>query len=290
MTSSPLPPLVPGLSSLAGRYDLIISDVWGVLHNGLAAHPKACDALTRARQSGVPVVLLSNAPRPGASVIQQLDGLKVPRTAYDAIVTSGDIARAEIARRGDEPFYHIGIPRDYTLFDGHMHRRVAEEEASFVVCTGLFDDDVEAPEDYLPQLERLRARGLFFLCANPDKVVEVGPRLVYCAGALADLYRDMGGEVLYAGKPFAPAYERALGEGEKVLGRRPPRERILAIGDAMRTDMAGAAGMGYDAILLAEGIHAEELMREDTVDSAALAALMVESGQTPSGVMAKLFW
>jgi len=290
MTLSNLPPEIPGLASLIGGYDLIISDVWGVLHNGLAAHSGACDALTKARAAGVPVVLLSNAPRPGDNVIRQLDGLKVPRSAYDAIVTSGDIARAELLERDTQTFCHIGLKRDHVLFEGQMHRLVPEDKADFVICTGLFDDETETPDDYTETLERLRARNLFFLCANPDKVVEVGPRIAYCAGALADVYQAMGGEVLYAGKPFKPAYERALAKGQIVLGRKPEARRILAIGDAMRTDIAGAVGMGYDCILLAEGIHAAELLHGGQIDEAGLGNLIAATGQRPFGVMPRLFW
>ena len=291
MTSTiALPPVIDGLAAIADQYDVILSDVWGVLHNGMKAHPAASAALVEIRRRGVPVVLISNAPRQSPVVIGQLDRLGVPRAAYDAVVTSGDVSRDYIRSRPGEPVHHIGPKRDLVIFEDIGTRLVGLDEAAYVVCTGLVDDRSETPDDYADQLAAMRERNLFFLCGNPDKVVEVGDSLIYCAGAIADRYQAMGGEVLYAGKPFEPAYEACFGFAERILGKPVDRSRTLAIGDAMRTDVAGAARMGLDCLFLAEGIHAEDLLGPDGLRPEGLAALMRETGMHPRYVMPKLTW
>lgn len=288
--SPALPPVIDGLSAIAEGYDLVFSDVWGVLHNGMRAHPAACEALMAIRRRGVPVVLITNAPRQAPVVVGQLDRLGVPRAAYDAIVTSGDVSRDYMRTRPGEPVHHVGPARDLVVFDGIDTRLAPIEEAAYVVCTGLVDDRTETLDDYQERLERMRARGLFFLCGNPDKVVEVGHDLIFCAGAIGDRYQSMGGEVLYAGKPYEPAYEACWRHAERILGRRPDASRVLAIGDAMRTDVAGAVRMGFDCLFLAEGIHAEHLLEGDGISRAGLAKLIAETGRHPRWAMRKLAW
>jgi HAD superfamily hydrolase (TIGR01459 family) len=205
------------------------------------------------------VVLVSNAPRPGASVGTQLDGFQVPRTAYDAIVTSGDLTRLAIQERIDRIVHHIGPPRDMPIYDGLDVRFGSIEEADYVVCSGFDNDEEETVEDYRPQLEALRRRNLLMVCANPDLVVERGNMILPCAGTIALAYEEMGGEVFYAGKPHRPVYERALAVASDLAGHSIPKERVLAVGDAIRTDIAGAVGFGIDALMIARGIHAEEL-------------------------------
>jgi HAD superfamily hydrolase (TIGR01459 family) len=252
--------LIEGLSELAPGYDLILCDIWGVLHNGLVAFPPAGEALTRFRAEGGWVVLVSNAPRPGTGVAAQLDRVGVPRTAWDAILTSGDLTRAAVIERKGETVHHIGPPRDLPIFDGLDVVFGDVEAADYVVCSGFHDDDTETVEDYRASLGRMRARDLWMICANPDLVVERGDRLVPCAGALAAAYQEMGGRVLYAGKPHRPVYEAALATGAKLRGGEPVlASRVLAVGDAMRTDIAGAAAFGIDSLLVARGIHAVEL-------------------------------
>lgn len=285
-----LPPEIGGLNEIADRYDLVFSDVWGVLHNGMKAHPAACEALVAIRRRGVPVILLTNAPRQAPVVTGQLDRLGVPRAAYDAIVTSGDITRDFMRTRPGEPVHHIGPRRDLVIFEGIDTRLVGIEEAAYVVCSGLVDDRVETPDDYQERLERIRARNLFFVCGNPDKVVEVGHDLIFCAGAIGDRYQAMGGEVLYAGKPFEPAYAACHAAARRILGRETPANRVLAIGDAMRTDVAGAVRMGFDCLFLAEGIHAEGVLAPEGIRPEGLAALIAETGQHPRWVMRKLSW
>lgn len=252
--------IVSGLHSMAPRYDLILSDIWGVLHNGIEAHAAASEALTRYRDGGGRVVLVSNAPRPSRVILKHLDSLGVPRRAYDRIVTSGDLSRAAVAERSAGVVHHIGPERDVLLFKGLDVRFGPLETADYVVCTGLFDDETETAEDYLPILERMLPRGLLMVCANPDLVVERGERLIPCAGAIALLYEDRGGPVLYTGKPHRPIYDAALALGAEANGgEAPPRSRVLAIGDAIRTDIVGAARAELASLLVAGGIHAAEL-------------------------------
>lgn len=284
------PPTPSGLSALVERYDLVLSDIWGVIHNGMKAHRAACEALVAMRRQGVPVILISNAPRQSPVVVGQLDRLGVPRAAYDAIVTSGDVSRDVMRARPGRPVLHIGPKRDLVVFDGLDTPLVDLAEADYVVCTGLVDDRVETPADYEECLQAIRARNLFFLCGNPDKVVEVGDTLIYCAGAIGDRYQAMGGEVLYAGKPYAPAYDAAIGAGERILGQQVDRARVLAIGDAMRTDIAGAVRMGLDSLFLGEGIHADETMSGGNLYEAGLARLQAETGNFATWAMPRLLW
>ena len=199
---SSLPPLITEFSKIASDYDVVLSDVWGVIHNGIASYSHACDALTRLRARGGVVVLITNAPRPSESVARQLDRLDVPRETYDAIVSSGDVTRGVIKTRHGQSFYHPGPERDRSIFTGLDVHFASSETADYVVCSGLKDDESETPDDYRPLLESMLARKLFMVCGNPDVVVERGSTFVYCAGAIADLYASMGGEVLYAGSPI----------------------------------------------------------------------------------------
>ncbi len=171
----------------------------------------------------------------------------MPRDSYDDMVTSGDVTSAVIMERPGQSVFHLGPPRDLPIYEGLNVQLKDVETADYVVCSGLFDDTKETPEDYRAMLERMKARGLFMLCANPDVVVERGNELVYCAGALADLYKSMGGDVLYAGKPYAPIYERALARAKALRKGEVPLDRVLAIGDSVRTDLdrRGGARRGF---------------------------------------------
>jgi HAD superfamily hydrolase (TIGR01459 family) len=284
------PSFIERFSTLAGGYDVVLSDVWGVIHNGIAAFPEACDALTRFRAKGGSVSLITNAPRPGQVVIKLLDRLKVPREAYDAIVSSGDVTRAVMAERTQKAVFHIGPERDLPIFDGLGLRFVPLEQADYVVCTGLFNDEVETPENYRELLTEVRARGLFMLCGNPDLVVERGETLVYCAGALADLYGTLGGEVLYAGKPHRPIYDLALDRLVALRGGPAPRQRVLAIGDSVRTDLTGADRFGIDCLFVTAGIHAEELGDRHDPDPTAVSKIFADAGLMPKAVTRKLAW
>jgi HAD superfamily hydrolase (TIGR01459 family) len=277
-------------STLAGGYDAVLSDVWGVIHNGVAATPAACEALTQFRAQGGTVILITNAPRPGAVVTKFLDKLNVPRTAYDGIVSSGDVTRAVMAARPGKNVFHIGPERDLPIFDGLGLNFVTLERADYVVCTGLRDDTVESAENYRAELELVRKRGLLLVCGNPDIVVERGHELVYCAGAVADLYRDMGGEVIYCGKPYRPIYDEAMARVVTARGKTPERNRIIAIGDSVRTDLTGAAEYGLDCLFVTAGIHAADLGHRDAPDLSALNKMFADAGIAPKAVMSRLAW
>ena len=284
------PHLLPGLSAIAGRYDGLLCDVWGVVHNGVAARAEAADALMRYRARHGPVLLLSNAPRPGDAVMRQLDRLGVPRQAYDGVVTSGDITRELLAERPDAAVFRLGPERDAGLFEGLDLRFVEPEDAEFAAVTGLLDDEAETPQDYAPLLERLLARRLPLVCANPDLVVERGNRLIYCAGAIAALYADMGGEVVHMGKPHRPVYEASVARMAPMLGRAPEPERLLAIGDGPKTDIRGAAGLGIDALFIAGGIHGAELIRDGRLDMARVGDVLAAEGVPATWVQVHLAW
>jgi HAD superfamily hydrolase (TIGR01459 family) len=278
--SGVVPPITAHFAEIAGDYDVVLSDVWGVVHDGVSAFPEACEALMQFRARGGQVVLITNAPRPREAVIAQIDGFGVSRSAYDDIVSSGDVTRAVIGSRPGQTVCHIGPPRDKPIFAGLDVTFAPLESADYVVCSGLEHDETETAEDYRPRLERMLARKLFMVCANPDVVVERGPRLVYCAGAIADLYKAMGGEVLYAGKPYRPIYDLALG---RVTGRSPAPDRVLAIGDSLRTDFAGADALGIDFLFVTAGIHAGDF---DGVDAMHRAF----AGRIPRALMRRLAW
>ncbi len=214
------------------------------------------------------MVFITNAPRPSEVVARQLDKLHVPREAYDAIVSSGDVTRSviEAARRAE----HVpSSARSATArsLPGSMRISRRWRARTIVVCSGLDDDDIETPDDYRARLETMLKRKLFMVCGNPDVVVERGDKLVYCAGSIADLYATMGGEVLYAGKPYRPIYDLALAKAEAAAGRKAPLERVLAIGDSVRTDLKGARAIGVDFLFVTSGIHAEELGGRERPDS-----------------------
>jgi HAD superfamily hydrolase (TIGR01459 family) len=282
--------LIPHFATLAADYDVLLCDVWGVVHNGIAAFPHACDALMRARARGAVVILITNAPRQSMVVARQLEKLHVPIETYDGIVSSGDVTRAVIESRPGQSLFHLGPERDRSIFTGFDMRFAPLERADYVVCSGLDNDDVETPEDYRARLETMLKRKLFMVCGNPDAVVERGDRLVYCAGSIADLYATMGGEVLYAGKPYRPIYDLALGKAQAVAGRKVAMSRVLAVGDSVRTDLKGARTIGVDFLFVTSGIHAEELGGRERPDSKALNATFAAAGDRPKALMRELTW
>jgi HAD superfamily hydrolase (TIGR01459 family) len=286
-----LPPFISHFAALAAGYDVVLSDVWGVVHNGVAATAEACDALARFRSEGGTVVLITNAPRPGEVVARfTLDRLGVPRAAYDGIVSSGDVTHALIAARAGMSVFHIGPERDLPIFEGLDAPTAPLEQADYAVCSGLTDDTTETPQDYRDLIARMRARALPMICANPDVVVERGDKLVYCAGAIADLYAAAGGEVVFAGKPHRPIYDLALAIANAARGGAVEHHRVLAIGDSVRTDLKGAAGFGIDCVFVTAGIHAEELGHRDDPDASALADILAAAGVVPKAVMRRLAW
>jgi HAD superfamily hydrolase (TIGR01459 family) len=284
-------PILSGFAAFSSGFDVALCDVWGVIHGGVHAFEPACDALARFRARGGTVILVSNAPRPGEAVVPQLDRLGVPRSAWDGLVTSGDVARGLIERDPGRPYFWLGPERDGPLFDGLAARPAAFEAADWIVCTGLIDDETETPESYAPLLRRARERGMEFLCANPDLVVERGGKLVYCAGAIGQAYEALGGTTVYAGKPDRPIYDAALEVAASIRRTQPDLGRVVAIGDALRTDIAGAARLGCASLFVARGIHADELAIADRpLTGEALAALLARSGPVPTAAIDRLAW
>jgi len=285
------PPVLSHAAPLFARYDVIFCDVWGVVHNGLTAFDGACAALEKFRNGGGTVILVSNAPVPKHRVAETLETRGVPTSAWDDIVSSGDIALAHVDERGFERLYCIGPQdRDQALFSALKTRSVPLAEAEAIICSGLNFDRDETPNDYRPLLEDARKLGLPFVCANPDLVVDVGGTLLYCAGAIADLYAQMGGAVFWAGKPHLNAYETAHAKAEALRDRNVAREKILVIGDSLRTDMKGAENFGCDALFIASGIHRHETMDEISLSPKRLEELFVPGSPPAVGAMAELAW
>ena len=284
-------PIIDHAGPLLQRYRILFCDIWGVVHDGLTAYPGANEALPRFRKGGGTVVLVSNAPRPGPSVARLLDEKSVSRDAWDAIVSSGDIALTHIAEVGYKRLHRIGpYRRDSAFFDGLPGPDTPIDAADAIVCTGLNRDRQEQAEDYRPLLEQGLARRLPFVCANPDLAVHVGDDLLPCAGAIAALYEAMGGEVFWAGKPHRVAYDTALKRAADLTGGPVDRASVLAIGDAVRTDIAAAAGAGVDALLIAGGLHRDEVMCDGTIDRTRLADLLAPPAPRPVATMVHLVW
>lgn len=291
MSHAPAPLVLEGFSVFSERFKVALCDIWGVLHDGLAAHRGAGEALTRFRERGGIVVLVSNAPRPGPAVVEMLDRFAIPRSAWDGIVTSGDVTRAMLEEHPERPYFWLGPERDSGLFAGLAAPAAPLDEASLIVCTGLLHDDRESPDDYRGLLGRALERRLPFLCANPDLIVERGEELVYCAGALAELYETLGGEVIMAGKPFPAIYSAAIEVAEGIRGESVPRDAIVAIGDALRTDIAGAVQLGCASLFVARGIHTKDLgLGERKVAPADLHKLLHGQPLTPTASIDTLVW
>lgn len=277
--------LPAGLSELRERYDVLLCDVWGVIHNGRESFPAALDALVRWQAEVGRVVLISNAPRPSLAIHSQLEHFKVPREAWTAFVTSGDATRALLAERAPGPCWSIAPERDAPLYDGLGLAFADAEGGAFVCVTGPYDDTVETPEDYRARFEVAVERGLEMICANPDRVVQRGDQLIYCGGALADLYEEMGGKVLMAGKPYRPIYDLALHEAGDVA-----RDRVLCIGDGVITDVKGAADQGLDCLFIAKGIHGDAALREGRLAADLVEGLLAEEDVTAQYAMSDLVW
>ncbi len=283
-------PVIARAGELFGRYDVLFCDVWGVVHDGMKAYPQAGAAFARFRSEGGTVLLLSNSPMPAEWVAQVLDEKGVRRDSWDAIVSSGDLTLERVVALGLKRVHHIGTARDLPLFAKMSAARVAFDEAEAIVCTGLVDDRNETAETYRPLLEIALGRGLPFLCANPDLIVDVGGELLLCAGVIAELYESMGGHVYWAGKPYLPAYQRALETVTRLRSGPVARERILAIGDAVRTDIAGAAAFGVDSLFIGQGIHRDEVLRDGGFDRAGLERLMAGHEGRPLAAMVGVAW
>ena len=292
-----MPRLIRALADIAAPYDALYCDLWGCLHDGLRPFPEAVAALRAFRDGGGAVVLLTNSPRPSPLVTEQLDHIGVPREAYDIVASSGDAAQeAMFAGAVGRRVWHLGPDKDAGFFDTFAPDvtasggidRVTLDEAEGIVCTGPLDEGNDAPEDYRPVFLKAKTRGLKLLCANPDLVVDKGERRIYCAGALAALYEEMGGESLYYGKPHPPIYDLASRRLEALTGRRVPADRILAIGDGIATDIQGAMGEDIDALFVTGGIAAEETGTAEEPDPERLRAFLDSHGLSPLYAIARL--
>lgn len=277
---------IGSLNEVIGDYDVVLSDVWGVVHNGVTAFPQSCKALSEARAAGATVVLITNSPRPAPGVIEQMGVLGVPDGTYDRIVTSGDVTRHLIAE-GPKKVFLLGPERDMPIFEGLDVEVVAAQEADCIVCTGFFDDEKEVPEDYTDMLTAFAKRDVPFICANPDLVVERGHRIIPCAGAVAAYYEQLGGKTRIAGKPHTPIYNETLAAAREVRGDFP-LNRVLAIGDGMPTDVRGALAYGLDLLYISGGIHVAEYTVDGQTDEAILNAWLKRENATPKYWMPRL--
>ncbi len=285
--------IIRSLSEIALNYDVLYCDLWGCLHNGAAPYPAAVAALRAFREGGGQVVLMTNAPRPSQYVIAQLDRIGTPRDCYDIVVSSGDASQDAIfSGAAGRKVWHLGPPKDDGLFtdippewaDAPAIERVPLEDAEGIVCTGPFDEDTEVPADYHARFLLAKTRGLPMICANPDIVVDLGARRIYCAGALAAYYEDMGGPVSYFGKPHPPIYDRA-----RRLLNLGDDARILAIGDGILTDVPGAAGEGIDALFVTGGLAHDQFGPDvENPDPEMLDAWLRERQQDPQYSIGRL--
>ncbi len=287
----PTPTILTAAADFLADYDVLLCDVWGVLHDGQSAYAGANDCLPRYRARGGTVVLVSNAPMTGPAIAKLLDAKGVRRDAWDAIVGSGDIAIAHIAEHKYASVYGIGPrPRDNSFFDAVPKLASDLSSADAVACTGLLHERTETAEDYRPLLEKAMARKLPFVCVNPDLVVHVGADLLPCAGAIAALYETIGGQVFWCGKPHPSAYAMGLQVAEKLRRGGVNLQRVLGIGDSIRTDLASAAGAGVDALLIAQGLHRDELIVGSKVDGSRLSKLLARDKARPKATMIGLAW
>ena len=283
--------LIDGLAEISRDYDIVFCDVWGVIHNGVKAFVEPCAALIRWRQERGPVILVSNSPRPSNDVVEQLDLLGVPRAAWSDLVTSGDATRAMLAARAPGPVHCIGPARDFPLYAGLGLTFSPLQEATFVACTGPNDDEVEVPSDYLDVFKIAVARGIEMICANPDKVVQRGDRLIYCAGALADVYQELGGIVRMAGKPYSPIYDLSFAKARTISPRQLDRSRVLAIGDGVQTDLAGANAHELDALFIAAGVNEGNMLSSGKeLDISSIDKLLAIESVSARFAMANLAW
>nr|WP_320143142.1 TIGR01459 family HAD-type hydrolase [uncultured Cohaesibacter sp.] len=281
---------IAGLSAIAPNYKGLLSDIWGVLHNGQTVNDCTVEALTTFRKDFGKVILITNAPRPSAQICAQLDSLGVPRDCYDAVVTSGDVTRAELTKTDKKRVFHLGHERNLPLFEGLGLELVGEDEAEMICCTSLLDNLTETPDNYDALLHRLAKRHLPFVCANPDRIADQGGKLVYCAGALADRYEAYGGEIIMAGKPEAPIYEASLAKFAEINGAPIAKSDILIIGDAMPTDMRGGHYQKIDSLFITAGIHAQDFGPMEAPDDERVSLRLTHEDVETVGFMTRLAW
>ena len=265
------------LSDISDGYDGILSDIWGVLHNGIRANEQAVAALVKYRQKGGKVILITNASRTRPAIQKMLDNMNISRDAYDGIVTSGDVTKKIVASYKGQIIHHVGPEMDNAIFDNIDVTKGIAKNASCVVVTG-FDDDEETPDDYDERLKFWLELKLPMICTNPDAIVEIGDKIYYCPGSIADKYEQIGGEVLQAGKPFSPIYEASFLALQKAGIDNAKQKKILAIGDSVRTDAKGAAKNSLDLLFITGSIHAKEIDENAHDRAKKIISLLAPSG------------
>ncbi|MEM7597056.1 MAG: TIGR01459 family HAD-type hydrolase [Pseudomonadota bacterium] len=280
--------IITALSDVSERYDALFVDLWGCVHNGVTAFPEAVTALRAYRETGGIVVLVTNSPRARNRVERQLDTFNVPQDCWDTIATSGDSARAAMFRgMVGEKVYFIGQDSDLKFFDPLSIiddpaeiTRVPLDQAEGIVCAGPFDPMAD-PETWRPDLLFAKQKGMKLLCANPDIVVDRGEIREWCAGAVAKMYTEMGGESLYFGKPHPPIYDLSYRRLEAI---KPGvvKSRILAIGDGILTDIPGAIGEDIDSLFISGGLAAEQTKTMDQPDPDALTTYLAGENIDPT--------
>ena len=290
MPTSYSPEIIAHAGSLLARYDVLLCDIWGVVHDGKVALPASNDALTRFRSGGGTVILVSNAPVPPDAVARLLDDKAVPRSAWDRIVSSGGLALNLIHSRGYRHVHRIGPAVRDALFFAGLPPDAPLAKADVIACTGPFDDRRETGEDYRARLVEPAKRGVPLVCANPDLVVHVGHDLLPCAGAIGVVYESLGGKVVWPGKPHPIAYRSALEMAADLRGFSTRKTRVLAIGDAVRTDLAAAAGAGVDALFIASGIHRDAVLVDGRIGPQTLEAELRTGGFGATAAMVALVW
>lgn len=281
------------LSELVDHYDGLLCDIWGVIHNGGAAFNDAVDALCRTRAGGRFVILITNAPRLSKDIYPQLARFGVPREAFDTIITSGDVTAHLVANQPDLPLFHFGPARDQSILEGLANPIVGISDAKLCLLTGPLDDTIETVDIYHSLLKEMRDNAVEMICANPDLVVRSGKRMVICAGSIAQYYRQLGGTVIFAGKPEPAIYRESLKSAATLMGRDALKGRLLAIGDGLPTDIKGAADNGFDAYFVAGGIHAKEFGPLNVADNAVKAVSNIKNrfiGLNLVGVCDQLVW
>lgn len=282
--------IIGSLAEISANYDAVFCDLWGCYHDGIVPFPAAVAACRAVMAEGGTVILLTNAPRPAHQVKAFLDKIGGPEDSYHVIVSSGAACQgALLSGRWGDQFCYLGPDRDLHMLSETHLSPVAEEDATAILCTGLVDEWTEGLEEYTPRLTRLVARGLPMLCANPDIVVDRGHQRFYCAGALAQIYAQLGGEVVYFGKPHAPIYDWAFEVLAETRGNPVPPARVLAIGDGPATDVRGGCDYGLDTLFVTGGLAAGELGPDpEHPDPARLPGYLTDHGLTPQYAIGRL--
>jgi HAD superfamily hydrolase (TIGR01459 family) len=261
------PQKLKGISEISDKFDVYFIDLWGVIHNGVQCYPEALKVLEKLKEQNKKIVLISNAPRPAAVVKVFLETIGLKSSCYDFLVTSGDITREYISLNSSKKnFYHLGPTRDIDLFKDLNVTLTSKEECEEIICTGLVSDEEEKLQDYKTLLDFFLNKKIPLICANPDEVVARGEKIVFCAGALANQYKQEGGVVRYFGKPYSEIYSFAL---KKIRAHKDFKDKkeinTLVIGDNIKTDIKGANLSNLDSVLILNGIY-KDFFRDGTVN------------------------